>query len=109
VEQAHDTFKHSIEQLHELFTNPIYVLVVDIADFPTGIAPELVAACKGRAIVLVNKLDLLLRRLQVCGLQPFGAARDANASARFLARARHSNPRCARQHSSTGWRWRMCC
>jgi hypothetical protein len=65
VDKAHDTFKRSIDELHGLVTNPIYVLVVDVADFPTGIAPELVAACKGRAIIVVNKLDLLLKRLQV--------------------------------------------
>eukprot|EP00045_Choanoeca_perplexa_P007979 m.73083 g.73083 ORF g.73083 m.73083 type:complete len:503 (-) comp14305_c0_seq2:1263-2771(-) len=64
VEAAHDTFKQSIEQLHAKFTNLIYVLVVDMADFPAGIAPELITACQGRAIIVVNKLDLLVKRLK---------------------------------------------
>eukprot|EP00730_Choanoeca_flexa_P017409 TRINITY_DN8385_c0_g1_i4.p1 TRINITY_DN8385_c0_g1~~TRINITY_DN8385_c0_g1_i4.p1 ORF type:complete len:504 (+),score=106.38 TRINITY_DN8385_c0_g1_i4:3-1514(+) len=64
VAQAHDTFAASVAQLHATLGNPLYVLVVDVTDFPAGLAPTLVEACHGKAILLVNKMDLLHKRVK---------------------------------------------
>ena len=67
AEASVDTFRRALEELsmEKAGHRPAFVLVVDLLDFPIGIAPELVEKCGGEAHVLLNKADLLRNKIKV--------------------------------------------